>query len=221
MNYKTYVKSLLEEDAPGAVAGDWEEGYSYLGSYSSTVIESNWEYIDEFLIKDKKCQLYQLKNNLEFILGYMGLDEDYYKNQLPQFEKKDRLITLFKLSASRKKTSERFFGVKKLIEVNAVVVSSDYQGTGIAKSIYQYFVNNLNYSLMSDSKQYKGARQLWSHLSRLNDVIVDVVDLSNNTIIDKDVTDLFQGKDDHDFNKKYWSYGSDKDDIRFILKYIK
>jgi hypothetical protein len=74
---------------------------------------------------------------------------------------------------------------------------------------------------MSDSKQYNGARQLWSHLSRLNDVIVDVVDLSNNTIIDKDVTDLFQGKDDNDFNKKYWSYGSDKDDIRFILKYLK
>jgi hypothetical protein len=62
-----------------------------------------------------------------------------------------------------------------------------------------------------------GARRLWSKLSKMIDLTVDIIDLENNKVLEKD-TAIHHGEKDEEFDKRVWSYEIDKKHIRIILK---
>ena len=71
--------------------------------------------------------------------------------------------------------------------------------------------------ILGDREQYFGARRLWAALSRDTDIIVDVVDYRNLTVIARDVR-LHQGRYDEDFDKAIWSYDDSRKHIRLVLR---
>ena len=62
-----------------------------------------------------------------------------------------------------------------------------------------------------------GARRLWSRLSKMEDLIVDIIDVKNNKVLVAD-TEIYHGLEDKDFDTRVWSYEAGKKDIRLILK---
>ena len=62
-----------------------------------------------------------------------------------------------------------------------------------------------------------GARRLWSKLSKITDLIVDIIDVKNNKVLVAD-TEIYHGLEDKDFDSRVWSYETDKKDIRLILR---
>jgi protein-tyrosine-phosphatase len=221
MSYKDYLSNTLSEDhVPGSVHGHWEDGYQKLSSISNTALRQNWMYVATLRFDNVEFQLYQLKNNLEFVVGYFGHDETSDSTSRCPENCEERFLLAFRMKMIRRKTLDRLFSAKKVIEVKGVVVDVAFQGMNLAKTIYKYLVNESDYVLMSDSKQFFGARKLWSSLSRDFEVVVDVIDLTTGKYLRRNVTDLYQGSDDEDFDEKYWSYSNDKDEIRFLLKKV-
>ena len=111
-------------------------------------------------------------------------------------------------------------GYTNIFNVDSVTVATIRQGFGIARTIYLYFVKKLKYNLMGDEEQYFGSRKLWKKLSQHEDAIVDIIDIYNNRIIEKNVT-LHHGSEDWDFDNRVWSYDTDKRHIRLILRDLK
>jgi hypothetical protein len=101
--------------------------------------------------------------------------------------------------------------------VDEIAVNKDYRCLGVATKLYTYFVKKHNYTLMSSYLQYFGSRKLWSALSRDNNLSVDIIDIENNKLIDKNAI-IYHGDLDEEFDKRVWSYNSDAINIRLILK---
>ena len=112
------------------------------------------------------------------------------------------------------------FGIEKVLSAMTVAVVKELRNTGIALQVYKYIVNEMGYSIISDKDQYFGARKLWSKLSRETDVIVDVVDLKTFEIIARGVN-IKHGKMNDEFDERFWSKTTNKENIRFILRKIK
>lgn len=194
---------LNEMTPPIAKSGDWDTNFDE-ESYSKTIINLKWKLLhNNFYHMNYTLEFRQLTNNLNFILGY--------------WNNEGRFSLVSKIDFTRMKSIERHFNLKRLIKVNGVYVNKDFQGLGIAQEIYTTLVNDLEYTILSDGVQYFGARKLRVVLSKQIDVIVDIIDLSNNVIIKKNV-ELIHGENDEQFDPNYWSTNEDKESIRFIIK---
>jgi hypothetical protein len=209
----------LNEDMPIAMLEDWVYGVSeFLGTIGLHAIEKSWKLLHKFdgseFGLDCNLELRQLTNNIDFVLGFETIVDDYTNEPM------ERFVVVMRLDCLRLGTVERYFGVKKLIKVNQVAVLEKYRENGIVSSVYKFLVNELGYTMISDSVQYNGARKLWSRLSNeVEQVTVDVVDLDANKIV-KSNAQLNHGMNPDQYNREFWSEDKSKENIRFLLKRI-
>lgn len=205
MSYRQWVNEMSI-----AKYGDWSEGAGYIGEFRATKLD---RYV---LLEDiGEFQFYQLRNSLDFIVGKKTIET--VKTKIGD-EMLENFLVVLNIQFVREKLLDKI-GYSKMIRVKGVTTHIDYQRSGIAKFVYKHIVNTLGYTIMSDKEMYFGARKLWSRLSKDIDVQVDLVDIKNNIIIDKNVI-LHHGNYDADFDKRIWSYQNDKQYIRSILTRI-
>lgn len=197
-----------------AMKGDWQEGVSKISTMSETMI-LKWQKVDDIMIPKlgKTFELRQLRNSLEFILGYWDVER---LNTKIGIEEKNVFETVFKIGLKRYKLVESKLGYVRLINVQGVIVLDEYTNNGISTIIYKYLVNNLKYTILGDEKQYFGARKLWARLSKDLDVRVDIIDISSKTKILENII-LHHGNYDKDFDEALWSYENDKTHLRSVL----
>lgn len=210
-------------EMPVAMNGDWYyQECNFLGSKSLDFID-NWDYIDSFnYIENIELKLFQMKptsniSEIEFVLGYEGIDLNYSSEPILRF------IMVARLSLLRNEKYESKLNIDNILQVCSIAVLEKYRKEGIAKKLYQYLVEN-NYNLLSDGDQYLGARRLWSRLSNNSDLIVDVVDIDKMQIIKHNVK-LHHGKLNDEFDCEYYSQENSQDNnskfnIRFLLRKV-
>ena len=120
-----------------------------------------------------------------------------------------------------KKIAKIYFNkIDEFYEVDTIYVSSDMRGQEIASMLYSYFVKERDYIILGSDMQRFGARKLWASLSRRLDLTVDIIDVKNDKVLEKD-TIIHHGDLDEEFDKRVWSYDFDKKHVRLILKEIK
>ena len=132
----------------------------------------------------------------------------------------DYILGYFKDNTFNKVAKIYFNKIDEFYEVDTIYVSSDMRGQEISTKLYAYFVKELNYQILGSDMQRFGARKLWASLSRRSDLTVDIIDVTNDKVLEKDVI-LHHGDLDEEFDERVWSYDSDKKHIRLILKDIK
>jgi hypothetical protein len=170
---------------------------SSLGILSNFVKQNKYLKLDDFKVGDFVLELIQMENHYKIIQ-----------------EQED---TNYKIIVECDLSDEHFPNVNNLKNVDLIQVINTQQGKGIAKQLYRYFVKKLKFNILGDLEQFFGARKLWASLSKDTDIIVDIIDLKNKTIVEKSVK-LHHGSYDADFDDRIWSYGNDKAHLRLILK---
>ena len=188
-----------------AIQGDWS-AKDDLGSKSTFMLEKEWNYIEDI----ESMKLYKHKSSNAWILGNIKNIDG---------EDKPRFGISFRIDFSNQKNIGYKFGLKKLYNVDEVGVSKDKRGFGLATKMYSYFIKKQGYNIIGDEQQFFGARRLWSKLSRITNLVVDIVDIKNEIILEKNAK-IYHGDLDEEFDKRVWSYDIDKKDIRLILKDI-
>lgn len=218
---KSFGSMILEMSI--AILGDWKEDESNfeLNSYSKFVAEKKWDKLATLTILRKEYQLRKLRTQNEFILGRFEQHHSINSSEL-----EERFVVICQISTSRqhsietelKKLNQEY---RRIININGIYIDEKFRGIGLATLLYKWLVNEQNFVVMGDSQQYFGARRLWSKLSRQNDVIVDLIDISENKILDQGVI-LHHGETEKDFDERLWSMFPDvsKRNIRPILRRI-
>ena len=219
-SFKEYFLEDSDDLSEQAIAmkGDWKEGIDKISGTSETVTNLKWVKLGDIHIPElnKSFEFRQLRNSLEFMLGYWRVKEIKTKAGI---EKVNIFESVFQIGLSRYKSVEKKLGYKRLINVNGVAVLKGYSGKGISTIIYKYLVNELEYNILGDEQQYFGARKLWSRLSKELDVEVDLIDIKEKKVIESNII-LHHGQYDEDFDKRLWSYEDDKQNIRSVLRRI-
>lgn len=100
--------------------------------------------------------------------------------------KKERNRVLVAMSLEFIQTP-RGFNYKNIAIVRGVETDREMRGGGFATLLYKHLVNDIGITLMGDEEQYLGARNLWISLSNHPEFIVDIVDISNAKVIEKNV----------------------------------
>ena len=184
-----------------AAYGDWEPTRDRLYQKSLKQLRAEWDFVEPVRIFNIVYDLYKLKNSDTFILGVksdIGFD------------------TIFHIELTKRPDIGSYFHYKNLVNVDGVMVHKNHRGNGIAKFMYKYLVTQKHYTILSDEIQYHKARLTWASLSKMDDMIVDIIDIEHNKIIDKNV-DLYHGEADHEFDERVWSYLDIKRNIRLVL----
>ena len=208
MTFKGIITGESDDLSEQAIAmqGDWD-AKDDLGSISTFMLAKEWDYIEDLF----GMKLYKHKSTNAWILGTIKNVEG---------EDKPRLGVSFRIDFSNRKNIGFKFGLKKLYNVDEVGVSKDKRGFGLASDMYSYFIKNHGYNIIGDEQQFFGARKLWSKLSRITDLTVDIIDIENAKTLEED-TIIHHGDLDEEFDKRVWSYGLEKRYIRLILKNVK
>lgn len=204
-------KDLVNEQAQ-AKKGNWAGGVNMTPSYGEFAI-STFNKIDDLKIGGNDYELYLTDDDaLFFILGKFKEEVENTKlgkNKIKKFH------VIFGITFSKYKKS-KIYG--DLYNVDGVGTKS--KKTGLSTFMYKYFVKNMGFTILGDSEQYFGARKLWTKLSKELDVTVDLYDLKNDAILEKNVI-LHHGNYNNDFDKRLWSFSKDKHYIRSILVDLK
>jgi hypothetical protein len=216
-------KEDLEEQAK-ASEGDLEdyrtdsnknshEAYKAIRVKSRTVIKNNWTKVGD--IKDRyktSYDVYKLNNsNVYGIVSEEVEDDDT-----------TRFIFVTEVELSSEKVIGQKLKMDDLYRVSEIITMPGNRGDGLGLNLYKFFVKTLKMNILGDSEQYFGARKLWSRLSKENDIIVDIVDISSGEFTEKD-TIIHHGELDDEFDKKIWRSEGDisTHHIRLLLKDIK
>lgn len=131
------------------------------------------EYIEDLY----GMKLYKNKSLNSWILGNI--------KEIPD-EEKPRFSVTFRIDFSDASNIGNRFGLKNLYNVSEVGVSKAQRGFGLATKMYTYFIKKQKYNIIGDEYQFFGARKLWSKLSRMTDLIVDIIDVKHNEILETD-----------------------------------
>jgi len=200
--FKNYINEMSI-----AKRGNWSNGSNFVGNFRIEKLEKYIKVaeIDTFFV-------YQLNNSLEFIVG--APEKTLIQTKMGE-EYKDTFKVIFNIHLVREKLLDKL-GYTKMVRVSGVSTHEDYQQAGIATFMYKFIVNELGYSIIGDREQYFGARKLWVRLSNDINISVDLVDIFNKDIIEKNII-LHHGKYDEDFDSRSWSYEDDKANIRPVL----
>lgn len=186
---KSFTQYL--DEMTHAASGDYTRDVKrYLRDVSKFVINKKWTYLGQI-------------NGLELY----KLDDGYKKNYLigefnPQKEGSPFEVYTRMTLEIDSEASQLFR--KSLYNVNLVATQTSMQGSGLAKALYQYLVEKEDLLILGDSVQYFGARRLWSKISRMSTVVVDILDIANGTVLERNVT-LKHGDLDHEFDQRLWS----------------
>jgi hypothetical protein len=189
-----------------ALEGDWFIKDD-LGSISTIMLQKEWNYVEDLY----GMKLYKSKSSYAWILGIV--------KDVPG-QDKPRLGVTFRIDFKNAENIGNKFGINHLYNVDEVGVSKDKRGFGLASAMYSYFIKKHNYTILGSDEQFFGARKLWASLSKRLDLTVDIIDVKNNRVLEKD-TIIHHGDLDEEFDKRVWSYDIDKKHIRLILKDIK
>lgn len=189
-----------------ALEGDWFT-MDDLGSKSLIMLEKEWKHVEDLY----GMKLYKSKSSNVWILG---------STKTVQGEDKQRFGVTFTIEFKSADKIGNNFNIHNLYTVAAVGTSRDKRGDGLATKMYTYFIKNQKYNILGSDEQFFGARKLWSKLSRITDLTVDIIDLKDNKYLEKN-TIIHHGDLDEEFDKRVWSYDIDKKHIRLVLKDIK
>lgn len=112
-------------------------------------------------------------------------------------------------------------GYNNVHTIKTIELQPEYQRKGISTILYHFLVHNLKYVLVSGNKQFYGARLLWSKLSNIPDLSVDVIDIRKQQVIAQGIK-LEHGRSEPDFDEKYWGRNTsinkeEYKNIRFVL----
>ena len=186
---KTFTQYL--DEMTHAAYGDYTKNVSqYLQDVSRFIINKKWTRLTTI----NGLELYRLteRNKRNYLIGKFNTQKDG-----SPFEVYTRM-TLEVDSESSQLFNKIFYNV------NLVATQSGMQGSGLAKSLYQYLVEVEGLLILGDAVQYFGARRLWSKISKMSTVVVDILDIANGEVIERDVT-LSHGDLDHEFDPRVWS----------------
>jgi len=210
--FKDFIYSINEQSI--AMRGDWKEGVSKISGLSE-LMKNKWLKLDDIYVPklNNYYEFRQLRNSLEFILGYWTTET--LKTKLGP-ETKPLFEVIFSISLKRYKAVEKKLGYKNLINVEGVAVLENYTHKEISSIIYKYLVNEKKYTILGDKEQYFGARKLWARLSKELDVEVDIIDIEKKTIVHQNII-LHHGNYDEDFDNSLWSYTEEKKNLRSVL----
>lgn len=197
-----------------AKEGDFKDAQDALGIQGEFGMKK-FQEIETFSVNNQELKLFKLRNSLYFKLGYWTIDK--FISKIGE-EERNIFVEVFHIELSRVKSLEHL-GYSKVVNVDGVATLDKFTNKGIATIVYKYLVNTLNYTVLGDKNQYFGARKLWARLSNELDVGVDLVDIKDMKVIQKNVT-LHHGKYDSDFDSRLWDYSEDKKNIRCILTKI-
>jgi len=186
---KTFTQYL--DEMTHAAYGDYTKNVSqYLQDVSRFIINKKWTRLTTI----NGLELYRLteRNKRNYLIGKFNTQKDG-----SPFEVYTRM-TLEVDSESSQLFNKIFYNV------NLVATQSGMQGSGLA-SLYQYLVEVEDLLILGDAVQYFGARRLWSKISKMSTVVVvDILDIANGEVIERDVT-LSHGDLDHEFDPRVWS----------------
>jgi GNAT superfamily N-acetyltransferase len=171
---------------------------------SNTVVHLQWILVKHLKIDNVNLEIRKLKTNKNYIVGRWDTADDELK---------------FIRVAEIKLREERISN-KNYHSVDLVRVMPEYRGGGISTELYRTLVKIEKINLLSDTEQYFGARKLWSKLSRQPDLIVDLINSGDGSIIERNVK-LHHGIEDYDFDERVWDYTDIKKHVRLVLKDIK
>lgn len=189
--------------------GDWSPSRNRILQKSLKQLNAEFIKVDTVRIsKEFTLDLYKMKDMNVFILGQMA---------------DDSFDTVFHIEFNERKDIERLIGnpeYNKLMNVDGVIVEKTMRGYGIAKTMYKYFVKNLKFTILGDEIQYHKARLTWASLSKMDDVIVDIFNITTGEILERNVK-LHHGVEDHDHDERVWDYTNRLEDIRLLLREVK
>ena len=201
--FLNYIEYLTEMSVAGY--GDWVPSRDRILLKSSKQLKAEWHFIETVKIQKLELDLYKMNTEQTYILGV--LDSEGFE-------------TIFHIELKRRKDLESVFHYKNIVNVDGVIVEKNMRGYGIAKFMYKYFVNKMNFSILGDEIQYHKARLTWASLSKMDGVIVDIIDIESDKVLEKDVV-LHHGEVDYDFDERIWDYDDIKKNIRLILTKVK
>lgn len=195
-----------------AMYGDWISSKLQIGTKSAFIVERNWKFITN--LKTKTSEIFELRKSPsgnEYIVGrFITTDKDEELFEL-----------ILRITLVLQKSIQTSFKLSKpLYSIAGVFTNEDNRGDGIATEVYKTLVTKENIYLLSDSEQYFGARKLWSRLSKLVDLQVDIIDVNKDEIVEKNAR-INHGKEDWQFNDNIYRYDDSLSHIRLVLKDIK
>lgn len=205
MDIPTFEEFLNE--APIAGYGDWVPNKERVFTKSLRQLRNEWSFADKIYISDTLFDIYKMN------------DEDYY---ILGTEEGEDFVVLFQIELRRRPDLENLFKYKykNIMNVDGVFVKKSARGNKLAKNMYRYMVKTLNFTILSDEIQYHKARLTWSSLSKMEDLVVDIVNIDTGDILEEDAA-LYHGDADWEFDEKVWDYTTSKKDIRMFLVDIK
>ncbi len=207
VTWKEFQAERLDEMAI-AQKGNLKDYGEFLTTYKLNVVTDFMKLIDKNIKIDKltgyKFELYQFinrkMNEPDYILGYWTTEEVDTKIGI---ETKKVFRAIWAVQVAKREISLKQY--KNVINIDGVFTDEDraFRSKGISTFMYQYLVNKLHYTILGDLEQYFGARKLWTGLSKIKSMQVDVIDLSKNEIIIENAI-LIHGEKDEEFDKRIW-----------------
>lgn len=208
-NFREYIRQGEICEMAIAQKGNLKDYGEFLTTYKRGSVDDYMILIDKNIKIDKlpnyKLELYQIKNRKinqpDFLLGFWTIEEVDTKIGI---EKKDVFQAIFALQISKKELSLKQY--KNVINIDGVFTAEDveFRRKGISTFMYQYLVNKLHFTVLGDLEQYFGARKLWTGLSKIKSMQVDVIDLSKNVVVIENAI-LIHGEKDEEFDKRIWN----------------
>jgi hypothetical protein len=201
-------ESRLISEMSIAGKGDFKPTITYNGGLSLLILKKDYSLLSKFKFNSEEYELY--RNNIigkstKYILGNVQFNEESNEDEF-------NIVMEIKLS-------DKFIKGIHYKNVDSVKVNHDLHGLGIARTIYKFFVKDKQFKILGDEIQFFGARKLWTKLSKMIDVQVDII-TDEGKVLETDVI-LHHGSDDWDFDNRVWSYTFEKKHIRLILTDIK
>jgi hypothetical protein len=195
-------KELYTElnETPIAGYGDWNPSKNRIFVKSIRALNADWESYDSLKVRDISVDIYKHKTEDIYIVGSMG---------------DDGFDIVFHIEFMRRDDISKAFGYKNVYNVDGVYTKDSIQGNGYAKAFYRYFVNKGN-TILGDEIQYFKARLLWASLSKMDDVVVDVIDIHGEKVLGTDIV-LHHGEADYEFDETLYDYSDIKKNIRLVL----
>lgn len=206
-DFREYLRLSRMDELAIAQKGNLKDYGEFLTTYKKNVVNDFMKLIDNNIqikrLPRYKFELYQFTNRKisepDFILGFWEKEEVDTKVGK---EYKDVFRAIFAMQVSSKSNIMKY---KNVINIDGVFTDEDraFRSKGIATFMYIYLVNQMKYTILGDLEQYTGARRLWTGLSRIKSMKVDIIDLSTSKVIIEDAI-LVHGELEEEYDKRLW-----------------
>ena len=198
---------------PIALDDDWIFPERLLAVMSRLAVDQYWEDVASFNIQGYDYLLLECRYQSSWRLGFFDTDP-----------MKGEVFKSFFFIRAEPIPWSRQLGYPAMLQVSKVGSDIDMRMSGVAKLVYCWIVHNKKVALLSDHFQYKGARRLWARLSRLDDVRIDLVDVSpKRKVVKAEGIRFTHDPNNEDFDPKLWSKALDvkKENLLFVLREAK